>query len=266
MKEVDERIQVYEERDYKVVKANEIIQRARADLGLMEQKTFCYIVSKIKPTDNLDTEYTFTINEYCEVCGIEKNNGKNTENVKAALQKLLEKAFWISDEEGDWISIHWLQKARVSPKRGKVTVRLDEDMQKYLLGLQSNYTQYSLLYVLPMRSAYSIRLYELLKSYSGLHRKTFDIEDLKQRLLAPYSNFKDFRKYTLEIATREINQYTDIEITWEPITKGRKVVQVHFEIKAKSMLDTTKINLKDNAQLDGQMRLNLDGSITEERR
>ena len=47
----ERQIQISQERDYKVVKANEIIQRAKYELTLMEQKTFCYAVSKIKPTD-----------------------------------------------------------------------------------------------------------------------------------------------------------------------------------------------------------------------
>lgn len=36
----DSKIQIRTERDYKVVKANEIIQKAKFDLSLLEQKTF----------------------------------------------------------------------------------------------------------------------------------------------------------------------------------------------------------------------------------
>lgn len=264
MRTIDNQIQIYQERDYNVVKANEIIQKARFDLGKIEQKTFCYIVSKIKPTDNQSTEYTFTINDYCEVCGIEKNNGKNIENVKAALKTLSDRSFWLTDENGDEVLIRWLQKARVSPKRGKVTVRLDEDMAKYLIGLQNNFTQYSLLCVLPMRSSYSIRLYELLKSYSGLKRKTFKIDELKIQLMAPYERFPDFRRKVLDVATREINEFTDIEITWEPAFKGRKVVEVDFTIKPRGTMDRIGNMYHANDVLNGQMRLNLDGTISEE--
>ncbi|MBQ6495515.1 MAG: replication initiation protein, partial [Bacilli bacterium] len=45
----------------------------------------------------------------------------------------------------------------------------------------------------------------------------FDIDDLKNQIAAPYERFPDFRRYVLEPATREINRYTDIEISWEPI-------------------------------------------------
>lgn len=55
----NEKLDTVTEREYKVVKANEIIQKAKFDLGLLEQKTFCYAVSKIKPNDAINTEYVF---------------------------------------------------------------------------------------------------------------------------------------------------------------------------------------------------------------
>ena len=106
-----------------------------------------------------------------------------------------------------------------------------------------------------MRSAYSIRLYELLRSYAGLHSKTFDIDDLKAQLFAPYTNFKDFRRKVLEVATKEINEYTDIEITWEPIAKGRKVVKVEFTIKKMDTMQRSINAAKANEQLDGQTNI-----------
>lgn len=261
----DTKIQVAQERDYKVVKANEIIQKAKFDLSLMEQKTFCYAVSKIKPDDQEGTEYTFGINEYCDVCGINRNDGRTLENVKAALKRLRDKSFYLVEPDGSQVLVGWLSKARILPKSGKVKIKFDEDMQKYLVGLQSNYTQYSLLSVLPMRSAYSIRLYEILKCYAGLRQKhkEFDIDDLKTKLMAPYSNFKDFRIKVLEIATREINEYTDIEISWEPILKGRKVEKIRFDVTERSSWGAYIASRRAIEQLDGQLELQPDGSLRE---
>lgn len=264
MRTIDDQIQIYQERDYNVVKANEIIQKARFDLGKIEQKTFCYIVSKIKPTDTIDTEYIFNINDYCDVCGINRNDGRTITYVKEALKKLRDTSFWLTEKDGSEVLVGWLQKAKVLPKSGKIKVKLDEDMAKYLLGLTSSYTQYSLLFVLPMRSSYSIRLYELLKSYSGLKRKTFKIDELKMQLMAPYERFPDFRRKVLDVATREINEFTDIEITWEPAFKGRKVVEVDFTIKPRGTMDRIGNMYHANDVLNGQMRLNLDGTISEE--
>ena len=84
------------------------------------------------------------------------------------------------------------------------------------------------------------------------------------QLMAPYENFKDFRKKVLEVATREINEFTDIEITWEPAFKGRKVVEVDFTIKPRTTMDRIGNMYHANDVLNGQMRLNLDGTLSEE--
>ena len=234
--EKDERLEIIQARDYKVVKGNEIIQKARYDLGLAEIKAFSFIVSKIKPTDQVFCEYTFTINEYCKVLGIDTNNGKNIQTVKKSLKALVDKSFFLTLEDGTETTISWLNKIWIDKGSGKIRVRLDDDLQKFVTGLYTNYTQYELLCTLPMRSSYSIRIYELLKSYAFTKRHTFKVDDLKRMLgCEHYERFPDFRRKVIEIAVKEINQFTDLEVSWEPITKSRKVVEIKFKIKTRDM-------------------------------
>lgn len=252
----DNKIEISQQRSYSVVKANEIVQKARYDLNIQELKSLAYIFSKIKPTDTELQEYTFSIKDYCQVCGIDYKNGGNYEYIKSTLKGMRDKSFWIQDETGAETTVGWLGKVRINKGSGKVKVKLDEDMQKYVIGLFENYTQYELLSTLPMKSAYSFRIYELLKSYAFTKHHTFDIDDLKSKLAATnYVNFKDFRKYVLEIATREINLYTDIEVSWEPIKKGRKVIQVKFDIKQRDTWGRYAASNRANDQIEGQISL-----------
>lgn len=251
-----DKVELSVNRDYKVVKANEIIQKARYDLNITELKAFAFILSKVKFNDVKGQKYTFTINEYCEVCGLEKNNGGNTAAVKKALKSLRDKSFWMTNEDGKEVTVGWLKKAEINKGSGKVTVSFDEDMENYIFGLLENYTQYSLLSTLPMRSGYSFRLYELLKSYAFTELHTFDIDDLKMRIGATtYTNFKDFRIKCLDIATKEINSYTDIEISWEPINKGRKVIKIKFYIKQRDKWGQVAAQYRATNKLDGQMSI-----------
>ena len=252
----DERLEITEQRSYQVVKANEIIQKARYDLNITELKALAYIFSKIKPTDTQLKEYTFSIKEYCQVCGLDYKNGGNYKYIKSTIKALRDKSFWLMDEKGNEVLIGWLQKVRINKGSGKISVKLDDDLQHYIIGLFSNYTQYELLSTLPMKSSYSFRIYELLKSYAFTKMHTFDIDDLKNKLGATaYTNFKDFRRKVLEVATKEINEYTDLEISWEPITKGKKVIEIRFDIKQRDSWGQFVNISKDNKQLDGQMDL-----------
>ena len=89
-----------------------------------------------------------------------------------------------------------------------------------------------------MKSAFSVRIYEIMRSYVYQKDVTFEINKLKSLLavenVKSYNNFKDFRRFVLEKAQYEINEYTDINISFEPVTKGRKVVEIIFHIKNKN--------------------------------
>lgn len=254
--ELDELNEIEIKREYKVVKSNAIIQKARYDLNLQELKLMSYCFSMIKPNDTKDQEYTFSIQEYCKVCGIDYKNGWHYKELKATLKGLRDKSFWLTNADGSETTVGWLGKVTINRGSGKIKIRFDEDMQQYIIGLFENFTQYELLCTLPMRSQYSFRIYELLKSYAWTKEHTFDINELKRQLMAEhYINFKDFRKKVIEIAIREINQYTDLEVIYEPIKKGAKVIKVKFYIKQKGIWERYMASTRANEQLNGQMTI-----------
>ncbi len=165
--------------------------------------------------------------------------------IKRTIKQLRDKSFWLTEENGKEILIGWLQKAKINKGSGDITVKLDEDMQKYVIGMLNNYTQYELLSTLPMSSKYSFRIYELLKSYAFTKSHTFELENLKEILSATnYTRFPDFRRKVLDIAVKEINNFTDLEISWTPIKKGKKYIQIKFDIKKRKPLERYRASQK----------------------
>lgn len=239
-----EKIEVLKRRDYLVVKGNELIQQNRFELSLPEQKTIAFICSMIKPVDfgggPFQLEYEFSIRDYCKVCGIDYDNGKNYSDVKATLKKLSDRSMWLDDGGGE-VLVRWLAKVRTNKRSGKAIVEIDRDLAPFLFDLKQKFTQYQLYNILPMKSAFSVRLYELMKSYSFQKTKTFDLAELKHLLMLDdiksYNRFPDFRRKVLEKARDEINELTDLHIAYETITKGRKVVKIKFRIELKSPLE-----------------------------
>ena len=235
----------------RIVKSNEIIQKARYDLNIRELKVMSYIFSMIRPDDQMGKTYSFSINDYCKICGVDSGNGGNYADIRKHLKCLRDKSFWLTLPDGSETTVGWLSKVTMSKKTGKVIIELDSEIQKYVIGTFDTYTQYELLSMLPMRSQYAFRIYELLKSYAYQRKHRFTIDDLKRQLAAEhYVNFKDFRKKVLEIAINEINEYTDLETSWEPETKGRKVVAVTFTIKQRDSWGRLESSLRAEAALD----------------
>lgn len=266
--ETKKRFELVELRSYKVVKSNDIIQQARYDLNIYELKALAFVFSKIKPTDGPFQEYEFTLKEYCQVMGLNYNDtAGNYKTIKKTFNGMLGKYFWVPNENGGQTSIHWLEKVRIEKVKReksekdtiewwKIKVRLDEDLQTYLLGLYKNFTEYELLSTLALKSSYSFRLYELLKSYAFLKVKKFDLEELRENIAAShYHNFKDFRKFVLDKAVKEINKYTDIEVSYEKELEGRRVVGIRFRIKKKDNIQRYKSFKTAEAEIDGQMNI-----------
>lgn len=236
-----------------MVKANELIQKSRFELSLPEQKTIAFICSMIKPPAEVNApyilNYEFNIRDYCKVCGIDLNTGKNYSDIKNVLKRLSDRSMWLDDGNGD-VLVRWLTKVRTNKRSGRVNIELDRDLIPYLFDLSQRFTQYQLHNILAMKSAFSVRIYELMKSYAFQKHKTFDIDELKNLLMVEniksYHNYKDFRIYVLEKAQTEINELTDINITIEPIFNGRKVVKVKFLIKEKSSIERILTLRKQN--------------------
>ena len=224
-------------REYNVRKANELIQRTRYNLSMQEQKIILYIISKIKPNDDISKIYNFRIVDFCKIAGIDYENGKNYANLKAALKNLCDKSMWIKLDNGKETLLRWIKEPFLEPKSGTIEIILDEKMRPYLLDVQKNFTQYRLYEILAMRSQYSIRLYELLKSYETIGRWKFNVDELKQKLFAEkYNRFPDFKRRVVEKAVEEINDYTDLKIRYTLEKYGKKYTEITFFIKQKTNL------------------------------
>lgn len=236
----DERLTLYEGREHKVVKHNDIVQKSRYKLSVTEQKTVAFLVSLIKPRENIldvqPLEYEFEIQDYCRICGIDYSQGKNYKMVRDTLKSLRDKSVNVTLPNGTDTCVSWINKYWSSKGSGKAKIRFDEDMAPYLLELCENTTRYELLNILPMQSKYAIRLYEICRSWAGVGSKKYSLEELRKTLMVADDElvrYPDFRRKVLEKAQEEINAYTDLNVYFEPITKGRKTIAIRIHIKEK---------------------------------
>lgn len=224
--------------NYKVVKQNDLIQKSRYNLSMQEQKIILYLITKIKPEDTDLHLYEFKIKDFCEICGIDITSGKNYAMLKDTIKKLADKSNWVTiktEDEGEVETLlRWIEKPYIDKKSGTIKIRLDRDMKPFLMELKERFTVYNLYYTLAMKSKYSIRLYEILKSYEFQKSCTFEIEELKKILCAEnYRLFGHLKEKVIDISMREINDFGDISVNYEVKKQGRKVHKIRFTIKTK---------------------------------
>lgn len=219
-----------------VVKDNRLIQQARYNLTATQQKFLAYIISMIKPTDNELKEYSIRVDDFCDLIGTDKNHFYD--EFKCMIEDFDNaKSFWVETDE-EIFKFYWLSDARYIKGKGTLQVTLARTLREYLLQLSENFTQYELYNILALKSKYSIRLFELFKSYAYQHKREFDVDYLKELLFATnYTNFADFEKRVLKPAITEINEYTELSISYEKIKKGKKIEKIFFFIVRKKHLD-----------------------------
>jgi Protein involved in initiation of plasmid replication len=222
------------EREYSVVKSNELIRNTRYDLSVIEQKIVLRLIQMIKPGDTELREYEFSINDFCDLCGIERNNGANYLYIKSAMKKLRDKSFWMKINGAD-VLCSWVSKVKVNYRSGTILIRLDNDLKPFLLQLKKNFTEYALFYILAMKSKYSIRMYELLKSYRYMGGFTITPDELRNKMcVVGYSRFYDLRTKVIENSLNEINLYGDIKVSYDYKKSGNSVESITFSVKQKS--------------------------------
>lgn len=243
-----------------VRKSNDLIQNFRADMNTPQFKITMYLIAKAYTYEDT-LEYVFDIKEFCKCCGLDDDSGGNYDNVRETIKKLRDKSIWypVYGDPDVEVTLSIIKKAWIYKRSGKIKILLDEDIKPYILDLKKNwelngvpFTQFPLLYTLPMRGKYSIRLYEILKSWEGAGNHYWKLEEFKNLLGSNYTRDQDFRRFLLEKAQHEINELSDINISFE-FKKQRNTKYIYFIIKAKDISARLKVDQTIFDQLNGQM-------------
>lgn len=216
-----------------VVKDNRIIRNVRYSLSAQEQKLIIYAISKVVAEDKELKKITFKLNDYFNIVG-STNSGKDYQRVKATIRELRNKSWWIKDGDKE-ILFAWLDTARVNPKTREIELTLSESLKPYLIDLRQNFTKYELINVLCLRSKYSIRLYEIYKSYLWLSRWEVSLDEFREIIDVKdrYLDFTEFKRNVINPSIKEINKYTDLTISMETLKSGRNIDKLIFNIVEK---------------------------------
>ena len=237
----------------KVAISNEIIQKARYELGKTEQKVLLYMVSKIKPLDFGDEVYTFNAKNCCEVCNFNTDGGWYSQTVKEIMVNLKTKPIIIPLGGRRKLITSWFNDAVIDEETGEFKITFSKILMPYLYELKKNYTSFALEYVVAMKSEYGIRLYEYLKSvvYQGIVN-TISLEEFREKVgcEGKYTQSSDLRARVIEPALKDINDFSDLKVSYKFIKTGKKVSHIEFMMLTPRDLDLVVRTAKRADELD----------------
>lgn len=212
-----------------VRKSNDLIQNAMSTLTLSQQKLMLHIFAMIKPSDTELPRYEMSIYEFLKLCGVDPHNGSMYAQVRNNIDAIANaKVQWIRLAGTQKITMfRWLSGATIDEGTGKIVLTLDQALKPHLIQLKEFYTTMNITYTLPMKSQYSLKIYELCKSYQNLYLTkkqkgeplVWNIETLKKQVDCNATNWAHVRRTVLDKAKSEINGHTDIYFDYEVYEK-----------------------------------------------
>lgn len=240
------------DKKYLVTQSNNLIEARHINpLTAREQKIILTMVSLVQPADEDFKDYRISIREFHEMLGLEGR--EKYSEIKAITKELMTKSVEIPKSDGGWILANWVSSAEYLKGEGAIALSFSPKLIPYLLQLKSAFTSYQLSNILSLKSTYSIRLYELLKKWEYLGRWEQTVDELKLKLgIQPgkYKQYGHFKSKVLKQAVDEINEKTDLLISFLEIRKGRKIEKVNFSIRS-STSEKKQIVLAEELTVSG---------------
>lgn len=228
-----------------VVQSNRLIE-AKYRLSVEEQKIIKILISHIKREDEGFKDYEFRVKDLAEMLGM------GHKDIYRVLPKITERLMsrvlkFYNPDTQTLLQTSWLSSAEYRKGQGTVSLCFDPKLKPLLLQLQSYFTKYELGQVMQFKGQYTIRFFELRKSFLGRNIKEvfFSLSDLWEMLglqKDEYKIFRDFKNRVLEPARIELLEKTEKSFTWEAVKQGRggKVIGVRFIFDSEAITEATE--------------------------
>lgn len=225
-----------------VVKDNTLIQ-ASYTLDTVEQRLILLAITEARETGNGITENSLLsihASSYINTFHVEKNTAY--EVLKTASKSLFDRYVTYHDinpltKQNRSFHCRWVDKIGYEDHSGIVYMRFTQDIVPLITRLEENFTKYELQQISRLTSAYAIRLYELLIQWRSVGKTPiFDLTLFRGQLGVEkdqYKTMSNFKRFVLDFALAQVNEFTDITAQYEQYKTGRTITGLSFTFKSK---------------------------------
>ena len=223
-----------------VVKTNQL-NSAVQNLSLPELRIIQLAIVDARETGKgLDTKTPLRIDamRYAQAFDTTRQNAYIL--MKQSEETLFNRRFTYFDNEKKPIKSRWLQDVRYLDDEGAIEVcftRLVVECITRLDGAEQFFTQYMLSQTANLNSVYSVRLYELLIQWKTAGKTpVFELSLFRGQMGLNDDEYKimgNFKLRVLDLAVNEINEKTDLTVSYTQEKKGRVIHGFKFTVKQK---------------------------------
>jgi plasmid replication initiation protein len=224
-----------------VVKSNRLIE-ASYRLTLNEQRIILYAICRSREEQKglfPNEPVVITADAFAhQFPSIDK--GHVYHQLKEAMDALYERSVTLYETDEDTgkeqvSKTRWISKASYVDGAGRIKIVFTPDVIKYITRLEKEFTSYQLEKVGNMTSSYAVRIYELLAKHREIGNRTLNLKWLREtlQLADEYKLTADFIRKVIEVAVKQINDHSDLKVSYDPIKTGRAITDFAFKIKSK---------------------------------
>lgn len=225
-----------------IVKDNALIN-ASYNLELVEQRIVLQAIVKARETETgFDTKTPVFIHasEYEKQYNVTKDGAYKA--LKDAVLSLFERQFSYREinERGNTENVRsrWVSEVRYVDAEATVKLIFSPAVASMCSRLERHFTSYDLDQIAGLSSKYAVRLYELVIAWKATGKTpVFKLQDFRDKIGLldenEYSTMSNFKKFVLDLAVDQINEHTDIIVSYEQHKAGRAITGFSFKFKQK---------------------------------
>jgi len=225
----------------KVYKDNKLNTANFGNFTHNDYQVFLHLVSKIGGVDQkgkylqpeqLERSHILTAREFSEAFNTDIHNSYRLLN--KACRKLMKTDLTLARNKSTELwQINICSMAKYNKKEGRITIKFTDDIMPYLAQVKQKFVLYNLKEISNFNSIYTTRLYELTQQFKDTGYIIKSVEQLRELFAVgtKFKAYKDLKKRTFDHACKEINNNHELNLGYEEIKEGRKVIAVKFVFK-----------------------------------
>jgi len=223
-----------------VVKDNALMN-ASYNLEVTEQRLILLAIINARETHQgitSDSKLEIHANDYASQFHVTKEAAYKA--LKTAVNNLFERQFSFKEETKKGIGVvrsRWVSRIKYIDDSAILEITFAPDVVPLITRLEKHFTSYQIQQVTQLTGKYAIRLYELLIAWREIGKvPQIELSEFRAKLGVDDDEYKamnHFKSRVLEPSIKQINQHTDITVSYEQHKRGRTITGFSFKFKHK---------------------------------